>query len=169
MNELTLRWKIFRLLCIFQLLAIVYPLVIEITYLFDGNDTLRELINIVCYGTVFIYVCLGLSVLSENYPDTPLSTSQKRRFNLLFLFNFLLIAFLFAKVVSGWWIVPYIFNPSYSWNAIPFVFIFTILLRLFTFVFHLAFLWGMYRLRQQIHQNSVTSWYEQFDHDAPGR
>jgi hypothetical protein len=163
------RWKVFRLLCIFQLVVLLYPLVMEISSLFDGKNTLRELINIVCYGTVFLYVCLGLSILSENYPDTPLSTTQKRRFNILFLLNFVLIAFLFSKVVNAWWIVPFLFDSRYSWKAIPSVFILVISLYLFTFVFHLVFLYGMFRLRQQIHKNSVNNWYDQFDHDAPER
>ena len=169
MNELTVRWKIFRLLCIFQLLALAYPLVIEISALFDGRNTLRDLINIICYGIVFLYVCFGLSVLSENYPDTPLTTTQKRRFNVLFLLNFVLIAFLFSKVVNAWWIVPFLFDSHYSWKGIPFIYVLAIMITLFAFLFHLFFLYGMYRLRKQIHSNSVNSWYEQFDHDAPER
>ncbi len=100
MNGLPLHWKLFRILCIFQLIMVLYSLVSNAINLFDSNSW-RAWISFICYALVFVFLCQGLSILNDNYPDSPLTLSQKRRFNLLFLVNFLLIAFLFSKVVGS--------------------------------------------------------------------
>jgi hypothetical protein len=167
MNELPLRWKLFWVLCILQLVMVVYALVSNVVQLFDDRNTWRELVGLASYIFIFIYLCQGLSILNDNYPDTPLSVPQKRRFNILFVLNFLLIAFLFSKVVGAWWVVPFITQVGQLRGSLLVSLLFLIALTAFTFIFHLLFLYGMYRLRQLIHQNTVTSWYRQFDQQDP--
>ena len=167
MNELPLRWKLFRVLCILQLIMVVYALVSTIVQMFDNRNTWRELIGVTCYTFIFTYLCQGLSILNDNYPDTPLSIQQKRRFNILFLLNFLLIAFLFSKVVGAWWVFPFITQVGSLRGSLLYSLLFLVTLAVFMFIFHLVFLYGMYRLRQLIHQNTVTSWYQQFDQQDP--
>lgn len=167
MNGLPLRWKLFRILCILQLIMVLYSLVMHGIRLFNGNNTWGDLIGVISYALVFLFVCQGLSLLSDNYPDTPLTTSQKRRFNLLFLVNFILIAFLFAKTVHVWRIIPLLNMASIMRNNLFFNLLFIIFQSIVVFIFHLLFLFGMYRLRQLIYQNTVTGWYQQFDGQDP--
>ena len=163
MNGLTLRWKLFRIMCILQLIMVLYCLVSDLIRLFAGSNTWTELIGVFSYALVFLFLCQGLSILNDNYPDSPLTQPQKRRFNLLFLVNFILIAFLFAKVVTVWQLLPFINMASVVRSALLFNFVFLILKTVFVFIFHLLFLFGMYRLRQLIFKNTVTGWYQQFD------
>lgn len=165
MNGLSLRWKLFRVLCIIQLVVVAYSVMLHAVRLFGGSPW-RELINLTSYSLIFVFLCQGLSILSDNYPDTPLTLSQKRRFNLLFLLNFLLIAFLFSKVVNASWVLPFIRMGSFS-GSLLFNLLFLLLQTVCVFIFHLLFLFGMYRLRQLIYQNTITSWYQQFDQQDP--
>jgi hypothetical protein len=163
MNGLPLRWKVFRLMCIFQLIMVLYSLVMSSIRLFTGTNTWSDLIGIISYALIFLFLCLGLSILNDNFPDTPLTLTQKRRFNILFLVNFILIAFLFAKTVQVWRIMPFINIGTIIKSSLFFNLLFFIFQTIVVFIFHLLFLYGMYRLRQLIYQNTVTGWYEQFD------
>lgn len=163
MNSLTLPWKLFRLLCVVQLIVVLYLLVLNTARLFSATRTWTDFIGVIAYLTVFLFVCQGLAILSDNYPNTPLSQPQKRRFNLLFLLNFLLIAFLFAKTVNIWQTLPFVSIGLLIKNNLFINFVFILLQTIFVFIFHLAFLYGMYRLRQQIHTNTVNDWVQQFD------
>lgn len=167
MNGLTLRWKLFRLMCIVQLIMVLLCLVLDIAHLFSGGTIWSGLVNVIGYGLVFLFLCQGLTILNDNYPDTPLSLSQKRRFNWLFVVNFLLIAFLFSKVVVVWEILPFLGISDITKSYIFYNLIFLLMKTVFIFVAHLLFLFGMYRLRQLIYRNTVDGWYQQFDQQDP--
>lgn len=82
MNGLPLHWKLFRILCIIQLILVIYSLVINTGRLFDHVDTISDLISVVCYLLVALFLFQGLSILHDNYPNNPLTLKQKRRFNI---------------------------------------------------------------------------------------
>jgi hypothetical protein len=166
MNGLSTSWKIFRIICICQLVLVAFQGMLSISSLLSGKSIVMHIIEIIVYALVFIFVYEGLSMLNYNYPDIPLSPKQKRSFNLLYLINFLSIAFLFARVVNTWWIVPFLLETSnlnmYNWFYITVLFLFAWLI----FIVHLVFLAGMFKLRRLIHQNTLNGWYEQFDKKA---
>jgi hypothetical protein len=166
MNSLPLRWKLFRILCILQMLMIVYPLVYYVVSLFNGHFLLA-LIHITSYLLILFFLFLGLSLLNDNYPDTPFSPVQKRRYNRLFILNFLLIAFLFSKVVGEWSVLPLLFAAGYAWDSMLLLVWFNAITIIGAFVVHLLFLYGMYRLRVRIQNNTVDTWYQQFDQESP--
>lgn len=163
MNGLTTGWKIFRIVCIVQLVLVAFQGMLSFSGLFGGKHIIMSIIELIVYTCMFVFVYDGLSMLNYNYPDIPLSPKQKRSFNLLFLANFLFIAFLFARVVNTWWIVPFLFDAgnitNYNWFYIIVLFFFA----WFIFIIHLVFLAGMFRLRRLIHQNTISGWYQQFD------
>lgn len=163
MKEFTTFWKIFRVLCIVQLILVAFLGVKSFGQLFSGSQTLLYLVNTIAYTMVFLFVYQGLSILNYNYPDQPLSAKQKRAFNLLYLVNFVLIAFLFAQVVNDWWMVRFVFDPGIAKNSNWFVMTAFILMSWIIFIIHLITLGGMFKLRRQIHQNTVNTWYDQFD------
>src|SRR5690349_12151834 len=112
MKEFTTFWKVFRFLCIIQLMLVAFLGIRSFGLLFSRESTLLYLVNTAAYTLVFLFVYQGLSILNYNYPDQPLSAKQKRMFNVLYLINFILIAFLFARVVNDWWMVRYVFDPE---------------------------------------------------------
>lgn len=163
MKEFTMFWKIFRVLCIVQLILVAFLGVQSLGLLFSRGNPLLYLINMLAYTAVFLFVYHGLSILNYNYPDTPLSARQKRLFNVLYLINFLLVAFLFARVVNDWWMVHLVFDPEsrrdYAWYVMTAL----LLISWFIFIIHLVTLAGMFRLRRFIHENTINTWYDQFD------
>jgi hypothetical protein len=156
-------WKIFRAICIVQLILVAFKGILSFSQLFYSGSVLIKCIDVFAYTMVFVFVYHGLSMLNYNYPDTPLSPKQKRSFNILYLFNFILIAYLFAQVVNNFWLAPYVFKSDNVgkkyWYAIAAQLWFSWII----FTIHLIFLAGMFRLRRFIHQNTIGSWYEQFE------
>ncbi|THU40915.1 hypothetical protein FAM09_02020 [Niastella caeni] len=163
MKGLTTFWKIFRAVCIVQLVLVAFLGVQAFAMLFYKSNILVRCIDLAAYTLVFLFVYHGLSILNYNYPDVPLSPRQKRVFNILYLINFILIAYLFAQVVNTWWMVHIVFDSEIQKNNNWVMATAVLLLSWFIFLIHLAFLAGMFRLRRFIHQNTVGSWYEQFD------
>lgn len=165
MNELPVRYKIFKAICIVQMLLVTWGLILSIIQLFAGRSGWHAFLYIICYSSVFIFLWQGLSLLHNNYPDTPLTQQQKRKFNLLFLLNFVMIALLFAEVVRNWWILSWFINSrtlNLNMSRAPLLWM-TLLIPMVTFVIHFVFLVGMYSLRRSIHQQTMHNWYHQFD------
>jgi hypothetical protein len=162
MQGFTTSWKLFRALCIVQLILVAFKGIYSFSHLFFGTNKLVSSIDMIAYALVFIFVYQGLSMLNYNYPDIPLSPKQKRSFNILYLINFILIAYLFAQVVNNWWILPYVFKSGIIKNY-WYIMGSQLLSPWLIFIIHLVFLGGMYNLRRLIHQNTISSWYEQFE------
>lgn len=163
MKGFTTLWKIFRAICIVQLILVAFKGMLSFSELFYKKHILLSFIDATAYAFVFLFVYQGLSMLNYNYPDIPLSTKQKRSFNILYLVNFLLIAFLFAQVVNSWTLLPILFHfanwSNYYWFSLAIFVLFSWLI----FILHLAFLVGMFRLRRLIYQNTISTWYQQFE------
>jgi hypothetical protein len=162
MNELTTGWKLFRLSCIIQMILVVLQLIGAVSGLFRPNFLLYSLSGTIVYILMFLFLFQGLSLINYNYPETPLSPRQKRNFNWLYLLNFLGIAYLFAVMVSEIKLTfPLITQLDTDLlNLILFGFSFAV--ATISFVFHLVFLAGMYKLRRLIYHNTEETWQDQF-------
>jgi hypothetical protein len=162
-TRLSVSWKLFRIICILQLILIVCQGAMYIGSLFYAGTAAYSFLVIALFTIIWIFVYQGLSILNYNYPATPLTVKQKRYFNWLFLLNFLLIAFLFARLVNVWWVVPVLFMNETVHAVNLFWFITPFLLSFLTFIFHMILLAGFFMLRRTIHQRTIASWYQQFD------
>jgi len=153
MNGLTTGWKIYKAICIIQLILVALELMFSIAGLFYGKNMFVRVIETVSYSVMLIFLYQGFSLLNDNYPDVPLTPSQKKNFNLLFLLNFLFIAILFGQVVSLWRstipLLKVIRTDMSGYIMLSLGLIFALLI----FMFHLVFLAGMYRLRRIIYKN----------------
>jgi hypothetical protein len=80
-----------------------------------------------------------------------------------------MIAFLFALVVSEYRVMApllaFVTDSFRTSLAITGHFLFTAIV----FLFHLIFLYGMFRLRREIYQRTMDTWYHQFDENKPGQ
>lgn len=153
-------WKVFQVICILQLLLIAVLLTVSAGRLFFSQNVLLHGIEIACYLIIFWFVYFGLALLNYNFPDGPLSVAQKRKFNWLFLLNFLMIALLFAQMLSEWQVMRTLLNKqsfAVYIRADPFLLIYC-----FVFLLHLLFLGGIYRLRRTIHNNTIGKWDREF-------
>jgi hypothetical protein len=165
MKGLTSGWKAFRTICIVQLILVAFKGMLSFREVFYPANALVGIINTIAYTLVFIFVYHGLSMLNYNYPDIPLSPKQKRWFNILYLINFILIAFLFAQVVNSWWMVPFVFDiGSFNSNKGAWLYVTAmVLIAWLLFIIHFIFLAGMFKLRRVIYENTIHTWYDQFD------
>lgn len=158
-------WKLFRTICIVQLILVAFKGMLSFGEVLYQSNIAVGIIDIIAYTAVFIFVYNGLSMLNYNYPDVPLSPKQKRWFNILYLINFILIAFLFAQVVNSWWMTNFVFDKN-SFTSNKSAWFFTaglLLVSWFVFIIHFIFLAGMFKLRRLIYQNTINTWYQQFD------
>lgn len=163
MHELPLKWKLFRVLCIFQMILAGFHGALWIHSLLRANGGFLAILGITVFGTMLYFLYLGLSIINYNFPETPLSAKQKKRFNLLFIINFLFIAFLFGTIISEWrssWaFLDYIQIQSARAYVIAFLFLF---LATTQFIFHIVILAGMIYLRRVIYRHTEESWQKQF-------
>ena len=166
MNDLPGKWRIFKALSIIQMITVIFMLVISISGMFYENNIFWRAFEGLCYGLMLIFLYQGFTILNDHYPDTPLSLSQKRNFNILFLLNFLLIAFLFAKVVVQWRFVKSIITELTLETRGQFLVFLPLMLAAMLFILNVVHLAGMYRLRIIIHENNQKKIDDEFIKDA---
>lgn len=153
MMNLPNSWRIFRGISILQMIMVILLLVISITGIFYDANAGWRFFEALCYAVMLLFLYQGFSILNDNYPDTPLTQKQKRKFNILYLLNFLLISFTFAKFVVQFryaynLLAKGTFTPrGYAAILVPLSIAFLI------FAFNMVFLAGMYRLRRTISDN----------------
>jgi hypothetical protein len=160
---MTIRWKLFRIICIFQLLLVGYGLFNSVFSLFSWHSPVYFLYKTVCYGLILAFMSQTLSILNYNYPDLPLSLRQKRAFNMLYLLNMLMIAFLFAQLISEWRLLKLVWPWLKEGNTKPayrFIAFFSLSITLLNFLLHFIFLGGAYRLRRVLYEHLVRTWDE---------
>ena len=154
MDELSLRWKLFRIVCIIQFILTGFLLAGSVINLFTAFDKGFTLFQTISYTAVFWFLFLGQTILSENYPDRALSDSQKKKYNWLFLFNCIAIIVFSAHTIHEWkQVVPLLL--SYKISLFRYLMLDPMpALYSITFLFHLVFMAGMFLLRVEIHRQS---------------
>ena len=163
MIELTAGWKLFRVVCIIQMIVVSLELILSVGGLFSQKFFFYSVFSTLIYFVILVFLYQGLSLINYNYPDTPLSPRQKKSFNWLFLLNFLLIAFLFGQIVNEWRTTIPIWKILSGAGLSDYLFYgYSFLIANLLFIFHIIFLGGMYNLRRLIYQNTVETWQEQF-------
>jgi hypothetical protein len=165
MTDLPGNWRVFKALSIIQMIMVMFMLVISIGGIFYGDNIFWRGFEGLCYGLMMIFLYQGFTILNDNYPDTPLSLGQKRNFNVLFLANFLLVAFLFAKVVVQWRYVRSIISGFTLEPRGQFLIFLPLLMATMVFVLNLVHLAGMYRLRTMIQENNQKKIDDEFIND----
>ncbi len=166
MTDLPGNWRIFKGLSIIQMIMVMFMMVVSAGGMFYGDNAGWRFFETVCYGVMLIFLYQGFTILNDNYPDTPLSIRQKRNFNLLFLSNFLLIAFLFAKVVVQWRFVQNMLD-GFKLDSRGHLLVFLPLtIAALIFILNVVHLAGMYRLRTMIHVNNQKKIDDEFIRDV---
>lgn len=165
MTVLPGKWRIFKAVCIIQMTLVVLMLLISMSGVIYGDNIAWRLFESVCYALMIAFLYLGLTILNDNYPDTSLTNRQRRSFNLLFLVNFLLVAFLFAKVIVQWRYATGMLNDYELTARGKLMVLVPLVIAISVFVVNLVYLAGMYRLRLQIHANALRQINDDFIKD----
>ena len=165
MIDLPGNWRIFKALSIIQMIMVMFMLVISVGGIFYDDNIMSRLFEGICYGIMMIFLYQGFNILNDNYPDTPLSLAQKRNFNVLFLLNFLLIAFLFAKVVVQWRFLRSVLSGFTLEPRGQFLVFLPFILATLVLVLNVVHLAGMYRLRMILFENNQKKINDEFIND----
>lgn len=161
-----LRWKIFRTLCIIQLLV---ASLMALTHIFSFFRFIA-FSNIAGLGlfTGILFLCvLGINLLNNNYPDEPVEGTIKKNFNRTFLLNFLLLSVLFGFVVAeyrGLVDIAALFRRDIS--SLDASFYLMLIAYVITLILQLAILYGLYRLRLELYDNFLKRKFD-FEKDKP--
>src|SRR5687768_15447271 len=94
-----IRWKLFKTLCIVQMLAAAFN-VLDMLFNFFRYASWSSLIGFTVFLSIMLLTILAVNVLNNNYPDEPIEGRQKKNFNRLFLVNFLFLAPLFGFIIA---------------------------------------------------------------------
>ena len=146
------RWKIFRVVCILQVILAGFSAGLHFVY-FMQSGSIMQIINVVCFTFITLFASLGMSLVQNNYPDSLLTTSQKRYFNFQYLFNILLISVIFAHIYSNSWVML-LTREDYNLTGFQTFLLFMPFTKNFLiFVLQLLILYGMFRLRRELYAN----------------
>ena len=144
-----LKWKLFRLLCVSQILLVVSIGGYSIIRIFLSGSPFYYFFNAIAFILMLLLANLGLNVITNNYPNEPIVDPLKSRFNWLFLLNFLLISFSSAHVIAEYRTLHEISGFSESIISLPVTLFGPLILYLSIFVFHFIILSGLFFFTQR--------------------
>jgi hypothetical protein len=148
-------WRLFRALCFFLLLASGLEGVFSLLRLFYGHFG-TAFLGLTAYTIQYFFLLMGLSLLNNHYPDTSLSRHQKSRFNLLFVANFMVISFFFARLVAEIRSTLPVLLAHEDASIATLLAGYSLYSASFIFLGHLLFLYGMFMLRRHLHRYGLN-------------
>ena len=147
------RWKLFRIVCILQMLAASAFMIMGLIQFFDGAR-FSAFISIILFLLIFLQSILAINILNNNYPNVPVTGRQKTNFNRLFLLNFLFLVFLFGMIFAEYRqlnkLAEFINRPVLK---LPVEIFASIISDLIILVFQFIILYGLYQLRRELYVN----------------
>ena len=155
-----LRWKLFRALCIVQMIAAAGNL-LERLFSFFQYPSWGAVISLLVYTAILLLSILAINLLNNNYPDEPVEGTQKRSFNRLFLVNFLLLACLFGFIISEYRSLQKIAAlVRLDLFALPPGVFVMLAVHVFVLILQLILLYGLYQLRVELYTNFTKRKFE---------
>jgi hypothetical protein len=155
-----LRWKIFRIICIVQLLAASVNILEKLFYVFL-HFSFSNIAGLLLFITIMLLCILGINLVNNNYPEEPVEGRQKKVFNRLFLLNFVLLTLLFGFIIAELRLLnQFAGNLGTTLLGIPFSLFLMLLVYLCMLIFQLVILYGLYRLRLELYANFMKRKFE---------
>ncbi len=148
-----LRWKIFKAICIIQMIAAAFN-ELDVLFNFFRHAHWAGIVGLIVFLAIMLLTILAINLLSQNFPDEPIEGRQKKYYNRLFLLNFLFLAPLFGFVVAE--------SRSLSQLAIlsnqqitdlPLTIFLMLINYIAMLLMQLYILYGLFRLRIELYAN----------------
>lgn len=113
-----------------------------------------NIMRVALYVFIFLLTVLAINIVNNNYPDTPVSGSQKSNFNRLFMINFLFLVFLFGIIFAEINMIRRVAEYLYLdlLDLPPRVYTW-FLVHCGMLLFQLYILYGLYELRRELYLN----------------
>lgn len=121
---------------------------------FFRSPSLGEVFKLLLFLLTIMLSIMAVNTLNNNYPDTPVTGSQKRNFNRLFLLNFIFLAVLFGLIIGEYRQVSEIaqlFNKHIL--QLRFAYYVMLLGYVAVLIFQFVILYGLYDLRRILYIN----------------
>lgn len=148
-----LRWKLFRTICIVQLLLASFRIMEALFHLFR-YASFRSFAALFLFTGIMLLCVLGINLVSNNWPDEPVDGRQKKNFNRLYLVNFFSLSFLVGFIVAEYRSLHDLsLAAGKPLTEFPFSLFIMLILYLTVLVFQLVILYSLYRLRLELYSN----------------
>jgi len=155
-----IRWKIFRIVCIVQILAASVNL-LEALANFFLYISFGSIVGLVLFTAIMLLCILGINLVNNNYPEEPVQDKQKKVFNRLFLLNFLFLAFLFGFIFREYRALnDASILTGKDFFDLPFSLFIMLIVYVWMLIFQLLILYGLYRLRLELYANFMKRKFE---------
>jgi len=155
-----IRWKIFRIICIVQILAASANL-LEALANFFLHISFDSIVGLGFFTAVMLLCILGINLVNNNYPEEPVQDKQKKVFNRLFLLNFLFLTFLFGFIFREYReLNDFSILTGKDFFDIPFSHFIALIVYVWMLIVQLAILYGLYRLRLELYANFMKKKFE---------
>jgi hypothetical protein len=165
---MSLRWKLFRAICIVQMIAAAVIL-LETLFNFFRYALWSGVIGLVVYTAMLLLTILAVNLLNNNYPDEPIEGRQKKNFNRLFLINFLFLAFLFGFIIGEYKsLIKLADATNQGMFSMPAGIFIMLVIYILLLIFQLVILYGLYKLRLELYSNFTKRKFE-FESGERGR
>jgi len=155
-----IRWKIFRIICIVQILAASANL-LEALASFFLHMSFGGIAGLLLFTAVMLLCILGINLVNNNYPEEPVQDKQKKVFNRLFLLNFLFLSFLFGFIFREYReLNDFSLSTGKDFFDLPFSLFLMPIVYVWILIFQLVILYGLYRLRLELYANFMKRKFE---------
>ncbi len=155
-----LHWKIFRGICIVQMIAAAVN-VLDLLFNFFRYASWSGLVGLVLFTFIMLLSVLAVNLLNNNYPDEPVDGKQKKNFNRLFLINFLFLALLFGFIIAEYRSLnQLVIATGKSLFDYPFAIFLMLIVYFGMLIFQLLILYGLYKLRLELYSNFMKREFE---------
>lgn len=139
-----------RFICVLQFGLAGYMAVSSFVYIFNAPGW-HSIFSFVAFGLAIYLSSFVLQVIYKNYPDTPLSLSQKSSFNWLFVLNFFMLSVLLTYNINDVKLFAGFFNSQDYKLTVLFYVLMTV--HLVVTGFQVFILLGMVKLRRRLNAN----------------
>ncbi len=154
------RWVLFKIICSLQIIATFWAGTTHLISFFR-QFSFSGFAGFVVYLLSLLLAMMALQLLSTNYPAQPVAGRQKNYFNILFMLNFLLLAFHFAFFFSE---LQSLKNFAGIVNrrilSLPVSLLYDFGTNIVILVFQLSILYGLFVLRRLLYRNFSHSSFE---------
>jgi hypothetical protein len=155
---------ILRIVCIAQILIAVFQCLSSFTGLVLNGEFIF-LMQSIAFAFIAILPIITFNISNNYFPDRIIEGMQKKKFNRIFLINFLLISFLFGFVFQDFKDYRNSVKISHTFsvegNYRPLVsYLLSLIISCAMLIFHFSILYGHYWMRRYINNNTNR---KQFD------
>lgn len=161
-----IRWKLFRVICIFQMLASSVLGIMAVIALFRSVNFYMFIV-VFLFVLIFLLTILAINILNNNYPDVPVSGKQKKNFNRLYLLNFIFLIFLFGIIFAEYKFLRDLATLiGKSILELPVNLFFSLIGNVVVLIFQFIIFYGLYNLRRELYVNFTKKEFE-FEKNQP--